>query len=62
MSKTKITVPNVHIDGANSCTLTIDRDRGTVTLRPTRKRHTYTLLLREVAEMIAWRCAKKGIR
>lgn len=50
---------NVHIDGSSEATLTIDRDKGFVEVRPKGKRRVYRLLLPEVVEMIAWRAAKK---
>ena len=57
--KTRYRVP-LHLDGASECTVTIER--GTthqlVTVRPLGKRGTYTLSLKDVASMIAYRVAK----
>ena len=50
----------LHLDGAEEVTVTIER--GTthqlVTVRPLGKRGTYTLSLKDVASMIAYRVAK----
>ncbi len=64
MRKTNATfsVTGVHIDGKTEGTLTVEAPRAGITLvsyRPWGSRKEYTLTIGEVAEMIAWRVAKK---
>ncbi len=55
-------VEGAHVDGKSRGTLTIEAPKASgavlVSYRPTHGRE-YTLTLPEVAEMIAWRVAKK---
>lgn len=55
-------VEGAHVDGTSRGTLTIEAPKASgavlVTYRPTRGRE-YTVTLPEVAEMIAWRVARR---
>lgn len=46
------------MDGAPSATVEIDRASDLITVRPLRRRKTYTLPLASVAEMVIWRFAR----
>jgi hypothetical protein len=48
-------------NGADGATIEIDRGAGTVTVRPTRQRTTYTLPLATVAELVLWRALKADV-
>lgn len=45
-------------DGAPAATIEVDRGAGLFTVRPLRRRQTYTLPLSTVAEMVLWRIVK----
>jgi hypothetical protein len=45
-------------NGATEATVEVNRNAGTITIRPLRQREVYTLPLATVAEMIIWRCMR----
>ena len=49
------------INGADGASVTIDRDRGIVSVRPKREQRTYDLPLLTVAEMVVCRVVKNEL-
>ncbi len=48
-------------DGVSEATLTLDRAAGVLTVRPTRRRRTFSLPLSTVAEWVMWRVIKAEV-
>lgn len=59
MSRFKITG---RVDGAAGATLTVDRDRELIAVRPKGRRRVYELTLQYVAEMIVARVVKQELQ
>jgi hypothetical protein len=48
-------------DGATAATVEVDRAAGLFTVRPLRRRRTFTLPLAAVAEMVIWRIVRAEV-
>lgn len=57
MSKAKFKTYG-RFDGANTATVTIDRNADLFSVRPLRRKREYTLPLAVIAEMVIWRIVK----